>query len=240
MAVAEALARGLSAQDLEVIRDWLAAGRKPKVQFTESAGQVAGQTGQVVGLTDPTLSDEWVVVRFGRDELPFAPADLLMAAKAQVRRSTNGAVPNPRQEAPVPAPPVLSTVDQTSPAATPRTRESESAKAATGTKPGDSGGKTGPRKAGKPKTPAALVVTVSYADGEWTVRANQGARALTKPAVIKAADALRMVALLDAPGVHAAVEEIVAAARVQAEQHAERLRAELAAIEARLAELRAA
>ena len=83
-------------------------------------------------------------------------------------------------------------------------------------------------------------MTVSYADGDWTVRATQGSRALTKPYVIRPADALRMVALLEVPGVHAAVEEIVAAARSQAEQHAERLRAQLAEIEARLAELRAA
>jgi vacuolar-type H+-ATPase subunit E/Vma4 len=47
-----------------------------------------------------------------------------------------------------------------------------------------------------------------------------------------------MVALLDVPGVHEAVEHIVAAERAEAERAAERLRAELAGIEARLAELR--
>ena len=47
-----------------------------------------------------------------------------------------------------------------------------------------------------------------------------------------------MVGMLDVPGVQEAVEEIVAAARAQAEAQAERLRAELAEIEARLAELR--
>ncbi len=40
--------------------------------------------------------------------------------------------------------------------------------------------------------------------------------------------------------VHEAVEEIVSAARAEAESQAERLRAELAEIEARLAELREA
>ncbi|GAB3839798.1 hypothetical protein GCM10027610_046250 [Dactylosporangium cerinum] len=73
MVAARTAAGGLSTVELEQIRDTLAAGRKPKVVFTEAAGQIAGQLGQVVQLTDPELSEEWVVVRFGRDELPFSP-----------------------------------------------------------------------------------------------------------------------------------------------------------------------
>jgi hypothetical protein len=93
------------------------------------------------------------------------------------------------------------------------------------------------KKVAKPKAPAGLTVTLAYADGEWTVAANQGAKALAKPYLIKPAEALKMVSMLDVPGVHEAVEEIVSAARAEAEQQAERLRAELAEIEARLAEL---
>ena len=44
--------RGLSATDLDQVRQSLAAGRRPKVVFTPSAGQLAGQRGQVVELTD--------------------------------------------------------------------------------------------------------------------------------------------------------------------------------------------
>src|SRR5262245_60386150 len=80
MAAATA-ARGLSAKDLESIRATLASGRKPKVLFTVSAGQIAGQTGQVVELRDPR-DDEWVVVRFGHDELPFSPTDLAIPPRA--------------------------------------------------------------------------------------------------------------------------------------------------------------
>jgi hypothetical protein len=83
-----------------------------------------------------------------------------------------------------------------------------------------------------------LTVTLDYADGEWTVAAAQGARALAKPYVIRPAEALRMVALVDVPGVQEAVEQILAAERSEAESQAERLRAELAEVEARLAELR--
>jgi hypothetical protein len=46
-----------------------------------------------------------------------------------------------------------------------------------------------------------------------------------------------MVAMLDVPGVHEAVEQIVAAERAEAQAHATRLRAELAELEARLADL---
>jgi hypothetical protein len=271
MVTARAATKGLSTTDLETIRDTLGAGRKPKVMFTEAAGQIAGQIGQVVGLTDPELSDEWVVVRFGKDELPFSPIDLMIAPKAAPNRRSN-TVPAPREESPVPSPaPTLSTVD--SPADAPVSPAPAGAASADAspvvddaslketspkdaspkdTPPKDASGDTPPatasaapkaakaapaKKAAKPKTPPSLTVTLSYADGEWTVAANQGAKALAKPYLIKPAEALKMVSMLDVPGVHEAVEEIVSAARAEAEHQAERLRAELAEIEARLAEL---
>ncbi|MEV0130702.1 hypothetical protein AB0H83_19835 [Dactylosporangium sp. NPDC050688] len=282
MAAARTAAGGLSTVELEQIRDTLAAGRKPKVVFTEAAGQIAGQLGQVVQLIDPELSEEWVVVRFGRDELPFSPADLKIAPKAAPARRTP-TVPAPREETPVAAP---STVEQPA-ASTPVGAAAEAVPAdqpvpaaaaadavqggkdtgAAAGKAGQDGKNTGrdsaqdgkekepvkesagvpapratPAKkaAAKPKAPAGLTVTLAYADGEWTVAANQGAKALAKPYVIKASEALKMVGMLDVPGVHEAVEEIVSAARAEAESQAERLRAELAEIEARLAELREA
>jgi hypothetical protein len=70
------------------------------------------------------------------------------------------------------------------------------------------------------------------------VAAQQGSKALAKPYVSKATEALKMVGMLDVPGVQEVVEEIVSAARAEAEAVAVRLRAELAEIEARLAELR--
>ncbi len=97
-----------------------------------------------------------------------------------------------------------------------------------------------PVKAAKPKVPAGLTVTLQYAEGEWTVAAQQGSKSLAKPYVVKPAEALRMVALVDVPGVQEAVEQILSAERAEAEQQAEKLRAELAEIEARLAELREA
>ncbi|GII22411.1 DUF6319 family protein [Planosporangium mesophilum] len=238
--------RGLSTAELEQIRDALTAGRRPKVVFTESAGQIVGQHGQVVELADPAVSDEWVVVRFGRDELPFSPADLAIAPKgAPPRRqpkagpadapaeppgppllppdppaATRTAVPAPREESPV--------------SDVPTPDEAASGNGGQPTRPA----KAPARKAARVKPPATLTVTLSYADGEWMVAAQQGSKSLAKPYVIKATEALKMVGMLDVPGVHEAVEEIVSAARAEAEAEAERLRSELAEIEARLAELR--
>jgi hypothetical protein len=227
--------------------------------FTETAGQIAGQLGQVVELTDPELSDEWVVVRFGKDELPFSPADLIIAPKtaAQRRSSTATPVPAPREEAPV-TPPAPSVVDVEIPAPPGKNADANgssgkgaAANAAAGTASANGASPNGAspngadgkrpvpaKKAGKPKAPAELSITVTYGDGEWLVAATQGAKTLAKPYVIKPAEALKMVALLDAPMVHDAVEEIVNAARQEAEDHAEKLRAQLAEIEAKLAELR--
>jgi hypothetical protein len=197
--------------------------------FTAAAGQVAGQVGQVVELTDPAESEEFVVVRFGRDELPFSPADVAVAPRGTGRKVA--AEPKPQVEEPAaPAEPafVLDTPRVPAPRQEePKVEQQVEAKPA-----------RRPVKAAKPKGPAGLTVTLAYAEGEWTVAAQQGAKALAKPYVVKPAEALRMVALVDVPGVQEAVEQILAAERAEAEQQAEKLRAELAEIEARLAELR--
>jgi hypothetical protein len=236
---APAAVQGLSTSDLEHIRDALASGRKPKVIFTEAAGQIAGQSGQVIQLTDPDVSEEWVVVRFGRDELPFSPGDLAVPPRGMAPRRPD-ARPEPKSEpkaapefklgtvvpiqekrvGPLPAPP-------SAPATAPATAASN------GT--ATNGAAAKPGKA--PKAPASLTVTLAYADREWTVSAQQGTKSLAKPYVIKPTEALQMVALLDVPGVHQAVENIIAAERAEAEVRAQRLRVELAEIESRLTEL---
>jgi hypothetical protein len=237
---------GLSTKELESIRDTLAAGRKPKVVFTDNAGQIAGQTGQIVELTDPTLSDEWVIVRFGRDELPFSPTDLAIPARvARAPKAAPAPEPEPAQPeflitrdpkpAPVPAPRQEETVAQqttTEPAAPAAGADAVPAQGA------DAKPARKAAKVAKPKPIPALTVTLAYADGEWTVGANQGTKAVAKPYVIRPTEALQMVAMLDVPAVHEAVEHILAAERTEAEHQAQRLRAELAEVEAKLADLK--
>ncbi|MEH1029524.1 hypothetical protein Q3V37_21940 [Micromonospora profundi] len=223
--------QGLSTDEVQSLREALAAGRKPRVVFTASAGQIAGQVGQVVELTDPEVSDEFVVVRFGRDELPFSPADLAIAPKGAGRR-----VVEPKPEPPTPEPSAAPEPEFV--LDTPRVpaQRREEPKVEQVEKPPARRAV----KATKPKGPAGLTVTLAYADGEWTVAAQQGSKALAKPYVVKPAEALKMVALVDVPGVQEAVEQILGTERAEAEQQAEKLRAELAEIEARLAELREA
>lgn len=222
--------QGLSTDEVQGVREALAAGRKPKVVFTAAAGQMAGQLGQVVELTDPAESDDFVVVRFGRDELPFSPADVAIAPRGAGRKAPEPK-PEPVVEEPT-APAEPEFVLDTPRVPAPR-REEPKVEQQVEAKPARR-----PVKATKPKGPAGLTVTLAYAEGEWTVAAQQGAKALAKPYVVKPAEALRMVALVDVPGVQEAVEQILAAERAEAEQQAEKLRAELAEIEARLAELR--
>ncbi|MEV4767261.1 hypothetical protein AB0J89_31950 [Micromonospora chokoriensis] len=223
--------QGLSTDEVQSIREALAAGRKPRVVFTASAGQIAGQVGQVIELTDPEVSDEFVVVRFGRDELPFSPADLAVAPKGAGRRVVAEPKPEPEPEPePVVAPEFVLDTPRV-----PAQRQEEPKVEQTEKPPARRA-----VKAVKPKGPAGLTVTLAYADGEWTVAAQQGSKALAKPYVVKPAEALKMVALVDVPGVQEAVEQILGSERAEAEQQAEKLRAELAEIEARLAELREA
>jgi hypothetical protein len=221
--------RGLTLADLEVIRDTLAAGRRPKVMFTDAAGQIAGQVGQVVQLADPAEGDEYVVVRFGGDELPFSPTDLVIPPRGAAARKAapaprEAAVKEPAVKEPAVQPPgpELRLTPPPAPAPVEEPAPPPARKAA---------------RAAKPKPPAALTVTLSYSEGEWTVGATQGTRALAKPYVIKPAEALKMVGLLDVPGVHDAVEQIVSAERAAAQEHAERLRSQLAEVEAKLADL---
>jgi hypothetical protein len=232
----------LSEEELQGFRDALAAGRKPKVVFNESAGQIAGQLGQVVELTDPAVSDEWVVVKFGRDELPFSPADLQVAPRGAAARKAAPPPPEPVPARPEPEfvidKPIVPSARRTPPAAA--TVQSAAMSSPVADSP--VAAPPAPRKAAarppKPKGPAGLTVTLAYGDGEWTVAAAQGAKTLARPYVIKPAEALRMVSLVDVPGVQEAVEQIMAVERADAEREADRLRAQLAEVESRLAELR--
>jgi hypothetical protein len=227
---------GLSAKDLESIRATLSAGRKPRVEFTASAGQIAGGFGQVVELLDPA-EEEWVVVRFGHDELPFSPADLAVPVRGAGRRSAKAV------EAAEPTAPVAESsgaYPSYEEIAAPRREDMMPATPKDPAVPEQPAGEGKPARksarAAKPKPSPTLTVTVAYTDGEWTVAAQQGAKALARPYLIKAAEALALVGMLDVPGVHEAVEQIVEAERAATQAQAERVRAELAEIEARLAD----
>ncbi|HEY1178739.1 MAG TPA: hypothetical protein VGF17_21515 [Phytomonospora sp.] len=234
---------GLSKADLDQIRSVLEGGKRPRVMFTEAAGQIAGQVGQVVELGNPKDGDEWIVVKFGGDALPFSPADLAMPPRGGVpKRSAvvKPAEPPAEETTPGGRRPLAvgeDLIEPAQPSKPARQEPSVSEPAASAEPVAPAPRKATAARAPKVKPPAALTVTLAYTEGEWTVGATQGSKALAKPYVIKPAEALQFVGLLDVPGVHEAVEAILAAERDAAKIQAEKLRAELAEVEAKLAEL---
>jgi hypothetical protein len=229
---------GLSAKELTQIKETLAAGKRPRVMFTESAGQIAGQIGHVVKLDDPKAQDDWILVKFGADILPFPPADLSIAARGAVPVKAPAKKAEPE---PGPPQPEFKVVREPVPPA-PKQAETPNRMPQEKTVSEADSAAPAPRRPANPKGPKvkalpSFTVTLSYTEGEWTVGAVQGSKTLAKPYVIKPAEALKMVGLLDVPGVHEAVDQIMSAERAQAQAHAEKLRAELAELEVKLAEL---
>lgn len=254
--------RGLSTADLDQIKQVLAGGKRPRVMFTDAAGQIAGQIGQVVALEDPKSSDEWIVVKFGGDALPFSPADLQMPPKggapakkaapakaAEPETAPSGRKPlaigedllptqpdNQAEKKAAGSPAGARTGGGSAPADQTESQEPKVSEATPADSPAPAPRKPAGR-APKVKPPAGLTVTLAYTEGEWTVGAMQGSKALAKPYVIKPAEALKMVGMLDVPGVQEAVEQILSTERDAAKAQADKLRAELAELEVKLAEL---
>lgn len=228
-------AAGLTADDIGALRRVLDGGRRPKVVFAASAGQIAGQFGQVVRMDDPAGTEDWIVVRFGRDELPFSPTDLALPPKGSSRQPR-------KQESPPPplAPPInpASTMDgkaSTERAAERQKMDSSSAQTGANTTAAPPASRAGRKP--KAKSAPGLTVTLSYHDGEWALQASRGTKVAAKHLPVRPAAALEAIAAFGVPEVQAAVDEVVATARAAAEEEAERLRRELAEVEAKLAEL---
>jgi hypothetical protein len=99
--------------------------------------------------------------------------------------------------------------------------------------PTSRGGAAGRRR----KVPAAptVSVTISSSGATWAVSASRGARTIVKNAPVTPGLVTALADLLGQPGVSEAVAEINEAAREQARQRAEQLRAELSDLEAVLA-----
>ncbi|GIH04101.1 hypothetical protein Rhe02_21680 [Rhizocola hellebori] len=228
---------GLSTKELTTIKETLAAGKKPRVMFTESAGQIAGQIGHVVQLDDPSVQEDWILVKFGADILPFPPADLSIAPRGAAAKKAPEPAPPAKAAPPEPE---FKIVREQVPAARKEKAPPAASQEKIVTEPESippAPRKPATPKAAKAKPSPSFTVTLAYTEGEWMVGAVQGAKTLAKPYLIKPADALKMVSMLDVPGVQEAVETIVSAEREQAKAHAEKLRAELAELEAKLADL---
>jgi hypothetical protein len=196
------------------LRERVAAGEKPRVVIrTASAAVAAGTRGNVVRFGDPADS-EYVVVRLGKDEVPFAPTELGWPG-----RTATTAEPAPA--APQAATPAASQKPQKAAVAKPAAAPARKAASAR-------------RSRGPKRTVAPMVVTLRFRDGGWTVEAQRGARRLAKPMPLRPGAVSALTEHLDDEPVRQALVETVEACRAEVEQRAAELRAQLQATEATL------
>lgn len=230
----------LSSADIAHLEAVLAQGKKPKVVFTDAAGQIAGRSGKVVAL-DPTGVDDFVTVAFGSDELPFSAGELRLPARGEGARRTA-----PRQRAAEPSGPGL-LPDEPAPAAKAQPTQSASERKTVSTPDAPApAAQPAPAPVKKKATRARaqqarqpeLTITLTYEDGEWAVSAARGARAVVKGAKVAHPAALAMCQAAGSPEVSEVVDEVVEKIRSEAAEEASRLRRQLEEAEARLAELR--
>jgi hypothetical protein len=201
----------LTDDDVALLRTRVAAGERPRVVVrAASASVAAGTRGSVVRLGDPKDS-EYIVVRLGKDEVPFAPAELGLPGRTKA-----GAAAKPATLAKA-APPARTTP---APAKTPTARASTPTRAK--------------RPARGAKRVPPLVVTMRFRDGGWTVEAHRGARRLAKPAPLRPGAVSAFAEHLDDDGVRDALVETVDSCRSVVEERAASLRAELEQAEASL------
>lgn len=225
----------LSSADIAHLEAVLAQGKKPKVVFTDAAGQVAGRTGKVVAL-DPGGVDDFVHVAFGSDELSFSAAELRLPAPGE------GARRAPRQRSNEPVAPSGPGLLPDEPKSQPVVSERKTVTAPEAPQPAAEAAPAPKKKAARPRAAAAkhpeLSITLTYEDGEWSVAATRGARAVVKGAKVAHSNALAMCQASGSDEVAEVVDEVVEKIRSEAAEEASRLRRQLEEAEARLAELK--
>jgi hypothetical protein len=188
---------------------------------TPSAAVATGTRGNVIRLGDPK-DNEYVVVRLGRDEVPFAPSELALSTRSKAAIAAVAAEPPP-----APAPVAKSAAK---PAAKPAPKPAPKRPAA---KPAPARRPTRKKTAPRRTTPP-LTVTLRFRNDEWTVEAQRGARRLSKPGPLRPGAVSAFAEHVDDEGVRAALVETVESCRAVVEQRASALRAELDEAEATL------
>jgi hypothetical protein len=225
----------LTDAEVDALRGRVQAGEKPRVVVRAASAAVpAGTRGNIVRIGKPS-EGEYVVVRLGKDEVPFAPAELAMSGRQG--KVTAAPPPPPKKTAPVKKAPTTqkTSAAKKAPAAknAPGPRTPAPAKQAAPAK------KTTRRTSATKRTAPPLVVTLRFNDGEWTVDAARGARRLAKPSGVRPGAVKAFADLLDEETVRAALTETIESCRSVVEERAAALRAELVAAEAALKEYEA-
>jgi len=223
----------LTDAEVDGLRSRVQAGEKPRVVVRAGSAAVpAGTRGNIVRIGKPS-EGEYVVVRLGKDEVPFAPAELAMSGR-------QGKVAAPP---PAPAKQVTGTKKAT-PAPAKKAAAAPAAKRAAAVPAAKRVAATPAKKATKrssagKRTPPPLVVTLRFNDGSWSVEAARGARRLAKPSGVRPGAVKAFADLLDEEIVREALTETIESCRSVVEERAAALRAELVAAEAALKEYEA-
>jgi len=215
-------------------------GDTPRVVVrTASASVPAGTRGNVIKIGKPS-EGEYIVVRLGRDQVPFAPSELSLpnrgrgaAAPAPAAKKTAAAASRSTKKATsanaTKSAPAKKTAAKASPAKAPATKRAPSSAPAKVTK-------RAPARRGGKRAPQALTVTLRFADSRWTVEAQRGARRLAKASALRPGAVSAFAEHVDEPNVRDALVETVESCRAVVEERAAGLRAELQATENALRE----
>jgi hypothetical protein len=240
---------GLADEQVVQLREDVTAGRRPRVRVSGPQFP-SGTIGTVVRVGDPsTNGGDFIRVRVKvggvTDELGFSPRELSKAGRGRAAtRSTSPAVTAGTQRASSPrssgsgVTPVTPTVAEPA-----RLRAGTSVVGASTRSSSDSTGKRGEARPPAPAKAAArsqsravpgpaVTFTITSSGTSWSVSAHRGARVLVKKASVSPGVVAAVAALLDQPGVEDAVAAVNDTARGEAEARAEKLRAELAEVEA--------
>jgi hypothetical protein len=203
------------------LRARVSAGEKPRVIVrTPSAAVATGTRGNVVRLGDPK-DNEYVVVRLGRDEVPFAPSELALSTRSKA--STTAVATAPPAEAAPAARPAARPAAKPAPKPTAKRPAAKPARA-----------KRASKQATARRATPPLTVTLRFRNDEWTVEAQRGARRLSKPGPLRPGAVSAFAEHVDDDAVQQALIETVESCRAIVEQRAAALRAELDEAEATL------
>jgi hypothetical protein len=245
----------LTDAEVSALGSRLKAGEKPRVIVRSASAAVpAGTRGNIIRLGNPKDGD-YVVVRLGRDEVPFAPAELSLSTRGGGAKAAPAPPPAAAQKRTAAAtsrparPSARSTAKATksAPARSAKAapaRPATAQKAATPTK--ETASRTGvgaPKRAakratrrGKGRSPQPLTVTLRFSESRWTVEAQRGSRRLAKAQPLRPGAVSAFAEHVDEQAVRDALIETVDSCRSVVEEKAAQLRAELQAAESALRE----
>jgi hypothetical protein len=225
----------LTDAEVDALRARVQAGEKPRVVVRAASAAVpAGTRGNIVRIGKPS-EGEYVVVRLGKDEVPFAPGELAMSG----RQGKVSAPPQAPTKKAAPAKKAAAPAAKKAAGPAPRKAPTTTARTAARTAATTVAKKSTKRAAAGKRTPPPLVVTLRFNNGEWSVEAARGVRRLAKPSGVRPGAVKAFADLLDEETVREALTETIESCRSVVEERAAALRAELVAAEAALKEYEA-